>query len=288
MLRKEEPCPDSPIPPGGTDGFRGLPKFRVLSAEEEMAQADAQADRALERRHLWWLPGDQPDALPDTQLDTPDKLLSECERIRKHQVKLSQESARGVRIDTSGAWAAYLCDEDGLEDVYPLPDLEPLWNAMWALNLGGEPPWLGEPQTGPETFEALDTLMDWCRQHSASPPATQVQGESAPAARTPASTDDAVASSDNPYADLRSYATNELTGKEQRVIELLCEQAGQLPLADLAVDPTIQWSRPWDNSWDSLKRRLNIKLRRERLPYRLVRQKGKARIAPVENPSKKT
>ncbi len=51
-------------------------------------------------------------------------------------------------------------------DAYPLPNLEPLWIAAETLNLGGVPPWRGEPRTGPDAFEALTALAEWARKRS--------------------------------------------------------------------------------------------------------------------------
>jgi hypothetical protein len=60
-------------------------------------------------------------------------------------------------------------------NAYPLPTLEPLWNAAQALNLGGVPAWPGEPQTGPDAFAALDALACWCRLQIARSSAVLVQ-----------------------------------------------------------------------------------------------------------------
>src|SRR5262249_46340428 len=98
-------------------------------------------------------------------LDTPDKILSECEAIREQQAKFAREAARGVRTDTPDAFRAFLFGEFG--DAYPLPVLETLWNAAQALNLGDVPPSPGEPRSGPETFDALAALANWCRLQSA-------------------------------------------------------------------------------------------------------------------------
>ena len=96
-----------------------------------------------------------------------NEILSRCEAIREQQAKFAKESARGVPIDTPDASLAFLRGELG--DVYPLPSLAPLWVAAQSLNLGGVPRWPGEPQTGPEAFEDLDALSDWCRRQMGRP-----------------------------------------------------------------------------------------------------------------------
>jgi len=96
-----------------------------------------------------------------------NEILSRCEAIREQQAKFAKESARGVPIDTPDASLAFLRGELG--DVYPLPSLAPLWVAAQSLNLGGVPRWPGEPQTGPEAFEDLDALADWCRRQMGRP-----------------------------------------------------------------------------------------------------------------------
>jgi hypothetical protein len=148
--------------------------IRMAQSPEGTSWEEAQqADRAFSRR-----PVNPPVKRPDPpQLDTPERILSRCEDIRKQQAKSASEAARGVRTDTSAAFRAFLFGEFG--NAYPLPTLEPLWTAAQALNLGGVPPWPGEPQSGPEAFQALNALADWCRRQSAGQPVKS------PAAPTP-------------------------------------------------------------------------------------------------------
>lgn len=108
--------------------------------------------------------------LPPEPPDTPSTILAHCEVYREHLAKSVRElgrGARGVRIDTRADRLAFLRGQLG--NAYLLPTLEPLWTAAQALNLGDVPPWPGEPQTGREAFEALDTLASWCRLKAANP-----------------------------------------------------------------------------------------------------------------------
>jgi hypothetical protein len=95
-----------------------------------------------------------------------DDLLARADAQRLILEGAAISKLRGVRVDDSANSARFLRGELG--DVYALPTLEPLWNAMHALNLGDVPEWRGEPQTGPEAFEALDTVIAWCRRKIAS------------------------------------------------------------------------------------------------------------------------
>jgi hypothetical protein len=51
-----------------------------------------------------------------------------------------------------------------------------------------------------------------------------------------------------------------LKGIQRRIIELICENGGQIRLADLAVAPEIQWSDPLDSCWNSARTALNRKI----------------------------
>jgi hypothetical protein len=75
---------------------------------------------------------------------------------------------------------------------------------------------------------------------------------------------------------LRAWAETELKGIERRVIELLVDGNGKYRLADMAVDQQINWSPPYDDAWNSVRRRLNRKLTSAELPYSLRRSDGVA------------
>jgi hypothetical protein len=146
-------------PSPGEDGL-----IRVALSPDGTSRAENQKAE----RGFGWRPCGLPTDPPDPPLlDTPEKILSRCEAIQRQQAEFARKAARGVRTDASGAFVAYLRGELG--DAYPLPTLEPLWNAAQALNLGNVPPWRGEPQTGPEAFEALTALADWCRRQIVGP-----------------------------------------------------------------------------------------------------------------------
>jgi len=71
---------------------------------------------------------------------------------------------------------------------------------------------------------------------------------------------------DTPLADalgeLRDFAGNQLKGIERAVIEALCNSNGELPIADLAVKPGVDWSNPV-NGFKNAQRRLNPKLKKQ-------------------------
>jgi hypothetical protein len=114
-------------------------------------------------------------------------------------------------------------------DAYPLPTLEPLWIAAHALNLGGVPPWPGEPQNGPEAFQALDALADWCRQHSAGQPVKP------PATPTPPQTPPAVEVKQAAPA-VNGAATAVLFIEDKTILRVLSEAGCALTFAQICQD----------------------------------------------------
>jgi hypothetical protein len=95
-------------------------------------------------------------------LDTLAKILEACQ---DHRARLAEDYkerplSRGRRIDTAKEWSTFLLGELG--DVYPLPDLEPLWTAAKVLRLPDMPPWR-EPENTSDAIGVLDTLIDLCR-----------------------------------------------------------------------------------------------------------------------------
>ncbi|WP_437202247.1 hypothetical protein [Planctomicrobium sp. SH664] len=80
---------------------------------------------------------------------------------------------------------------------------------------------------------------------------------------------------------IRTFSANVLKGKEKRVIDLILAAGGKLSIADLAKDPKIDWQAPYDNSWNSLKNRINKKLREGGLRVELIRHDGNARLSEI-------
>ena len=64
----------------------------------------------------------------------------------------------------------------------------------------------------------------------------------------------------DPFADVRAFANDELTGKERRVVLALADAGGVLPLSELAVADGVDWNWPAVNAWNSLRHRVNAKL----------------------------
>lgn len=71
--------------------------------------------------------------------------------------------------------------------------------------------------------------------------------------------------------DLRNFAETGLKGKERRIVELVCDNHGKFKLADLASDSQIGWDTPVDNACNNALKRINTKLRQNKLPWRLHR-----------------
>jgi hypothetical protein len=101
------------------------------------------------------MPGEAP-SLPTT----PAELLDRCNQIRKKLVGDAARRTRGARVDTLKEFTSFLRSGDACL----LPSVEPLWTAMYRMNRGEVPPFPGEPQTIPHTFEALELVSAWCRE----------------------------------------------------------------------------------------------------------------------------
>ena len=80
-------------------------------------------------------------------------------------------------------------------------------------------------------------------------------------------------------AGLQAWAAKELKGKQRRVVELAIENGGECALSDLAIDSTIDWKTPCDDAFNSIRRALNKKLRKQ--GWHLGRNDNKARLAKV-------
>jgi hypothetical protein len=84
------------------------------------------------------------------------------------------------------------------------------------------------------------------------------------------------------------FAEGTLKGIERRVIELVCEGGGACKLSDIALDPAICWNAPWDDTFNSARKRINTKIKSAALPWRLRRQSNEARLVPLANGTKKS
>lgn len=76
------------------------------------------------------------------------------------------------------------------------------------------------------------------------------------------------------YAKLRKFAGDNLRGLGRAVIEALCNAGGELPLADIKA--LCKWPGSIDDSWNSLRKRLNKKI--TSLGYELTTHDRKARL----------
>ncbi len=79
----------------------------------------------------------------------------------------------------------------------------------------------------------------------------------------------------DPFAELRLFAAT-LGTKERRVVDLICDRGGKIPKQDLAIDPAICWDDPYDDALNSTLKRVNRKLKRERKPWAIFREKNHA------------
>lgn len=78
------------------------------------------------------------------------------------------------------------------------------------------------------------------------------------------------------FRDLASWAARELKGKQRRCIELLAEEMGAVPIADLACDNAIDWGNDFDEPFKSMVRALTPKLGKQ--GWRIYRHDNEARI----------
>lgn len=84
------------------------------------------------------------------------------------------------------------------------------------------------------------------------------------------------------YDVLWDFAETELIGKERAVLEEVLRKGGRVELKDLAIATGVDWQLPWDDSWESVQRRLNRKLRKAKYPYILRRRDNIAVLAPSQ------
>ncbi len=78
------------------------------------------------------------------------------------------------------------------------------------------------------------------------------------------------------YRELARWAMDDLKGKQRRAVELLIEHNGRIAISDLATDPAIDWQKPFDDAFNSLKQALKEKL--SKLGWRIFRQSNEARL----------
>jgi hypothetical protein len=82
-----------------------------------------------------------------------------------------RQTQQGVSVRENNTFARFLRGE--MPSYYfPLPNLEPLWNAAYALELPEVPPWPGEPDDSPSALEHLSVLIGWLRSKQHPAPAT--------------------------------------------------------------------------------------------------------------------
>lgn len=80
------------------------------------------------------------------------------------------------------------------------------------------------------------------------------------------------------FDDLLTFARDSLKGIERRVVELVSEKEGECKLSDLAADSGIGWNAPYDDAWNSARKRINKKLKTAGLSWRLGRSDNAARL----------
>lgn len=82
------------------------------------------------------------------------------------------------------------------------------------------------------------------------------------------------------YAVLSKWVADNLKGKQRRVMELLIEHNGRLPIVDLATDSGVGWTAPYDEAWNSIRSKLNAKL--HKIGWRTSRHSNEARLFTIE------
>jgi hypothetical protein len=95
---------------------------------------------------------------------------------------------------------------------------------------------------------------------------------------------------EDPYSELKRFAASTLKGIERSTLELVCTNGGEYPLANLAADPAIQWNSPWDDNFNSTRKRINAKLKKADLRWKLERHDNKAKLKLIatKNRTKKS
>jgi hypothetical protein len=120
-----------------------------------------------------------------------------------------------------------------------------------------------DPDVVPDLSEAISTFL-------------RLSGKSLGAAGLKMVIDQKQASS--AFYDLRDFARSDLKGKQRRIVELLCDNDGEVPLAILASDPAIRWKKPWDNSYGKAQGQIRLKLRAANIRFYLSRVDNSATL----------
>jgi hypothetical protein len=105
-------------------------------------------------------------------------------------------------------------------------------------------------------------------------------GPADPVTKQPPATGGAVLAngSTNQFQALLDFAKNNLKGIERRLVELVCEHGGECPIADVAADPAIGWSEPYDNPLNKTFGRINRKVRNAGLAWEFYRYNNAAKV----------
>ena len=83
------------------------------------------------------------------------------------------------------------------------------------------------------------------------------------------------------FSELLSWVASNLKGKQRRVMELVIDGRGECPLSDIAFDAAISWESPYDNSFNGIRRAVNLKLNKASVGWRLERNDNKARLLKI-------
>ena len=83
------------------------------------------------------------------------------------------------------------------------------------------------------------------------------------------------------FSELLNWVAANLKGKQRRVMELVIDGGGKCPLSDIAIDPTVSWEMPYDNSFNGIRIAVNLKLKKASEGWRLERNDNKARLLKI-------
>lgn len=98
-----------------------------------------------------------------------EALLTLAEERRDAIVESLRRGQQGVSVRDNKTFARFFRGE--IPGCFPLPNLERLWNAAYALGLPDVPPWAGEPDDSPSALERLGVLIGWLRSKQQPSPA---------------------------------------------------------------------------------------------------------------------
>ncbi|NLY01668.1 MAG: hypothetical protein GXY83_36745 [Rhodopirellula sp.] len=84
------------------------------------------------------------------------------------------------------------------------------------------------------------------------------------------------------YRELGQWAAAKLRRNQRRAVELLAENAGSLPIADIASDAAIGWQLPYDDSVSSLIRELNKEHKLPSIGWRIHRHDNEIRLVKLK------